>query len=156
MENQGLGRHYAKSPLDLIGGLFMCAIAALALYLVNDLPASGRVGFASGTAPRLFAYGLGGLGLWIAVAGFFKSGPGIDYFNWRGILTILGSVLFFAIVIRTLGLAVTGVPMVVLASFAARDGRLVESVIFGSAITFFCCLLFPGVLGQPIPLWPQF
>lgn len=146
----------ARAVQDIVGGLFLVGIAALALYLVKDLPAAGRVGFASGTAPRLFAYGLGGLGLWIAVTGFLKEGPGIDTFNWRGLVTIIGSVLFFAFSIRTLGLAVTGVPMVVLASFAARDGKLIESIIFGAGITLFCCLLFPGVLGQPIPLWPQF
>jgi putative tricarboxylic transport membrane protein len=146
----------ARAVQDIAGGFLLVAIAALALYLVNHLPATGRVGFASGTAPRLFAYGLGGLGLWIAITGFFKEGPGIDGFNWRGLVTIIGSVLFFAFSIRIFGLAVTGVPMVVLASFAARDGRIVESVIFGGAITLFCCLLFPGALGQPIPLWPQF
>jgi putative tricarboxylic transport membrane protein len=146
----------ARSPQDIFGGLLMVALALLALYLVNHLPAAGRVGFASGTAPRLFAYGLMGLGAFIAITGFLKEGPGIDAFNWRGLVTIIGAVLFFAFSIRTLGLAVTGVPMVVLASFAARDGKLVEAIIFGAAITAFCCVLFPTVLGQPIPLWPQF
>jgi putative tricarboxylic transport membrane protein len=146
----------ARSPQDIFGGLFLIAIAALALYLVRDLPFSGRVGFASGTAPRLFAYGLGGLGLWIAITGFLKEGPGIDAFNWRGLVTIIGSVVFFAFAIRYLGLAVTGIPMVLIASFAAGDARIKEAVLFGGAITAFCCVLFPVVLGQPIPLWPQF
>lgn len=146
----------ARSPQDIIGGLFLVAIAALALYLVNHLPASGRVGFASGTAPRLFAYGLLGLGAWIAIAGIFKEGPGIGSFNWRGLVTILGSVMVFAIGIRYVGLALIGVPMVMLASLADSEFKAEESLYFGIGMTAFCGLLFPTILGQPIPLWPPF
>jgi putative tricarboxylic transport membrane protein len=146
----------ARSPQDIVGGIMLIAIAALALYLVNHLPAAGRVGFASGTAPRLFAYGLIALGAWITIAGFLKEGPPIGAFTIRGLATILGSVLLFAFSIRTFGLAVTGVPMVMLASLAARDGKLVESIIFAVGMTTFCAILFPIILGQPIPLWPTF
>jgi putative tricarboxylic transport membrane protein len=144
----------ARSLQDVVGGLLLVAISALALYLVNHLPAAGRVGFASGTAPRLFAYGLIALGAWIMISGFLKEGPGIGKFELRGMVTILGSVLLFAFSIRTFGLAVTGVPMVMLASLAARDGKLTESFLFAVGITTFCAILFPIVLGQPIPLWP--
>lgn len=146
----------ARSPQDVFGGLFMVAIAALALYLVNHLPASGRVGFASGTAPRLFAYGLLALGAWITVAGFFKEGVGIGSFNWRGLVTILGSVVLFAVGIRYVGLALIGVPMVMLASLADHEFKAEESLYFGIGMTAFCGLLFPTILGQPIPLWPPF
>ncbi|MGL5446669.1 MAG: tripartite tricarboxylate transporter TctB family protein [Rhabdaerophilum sp.] len=146
----------ARSPQDIVGGLFLVAIAALALYLVNHLPATGRVGFASGTAPRLFAYGLLGLGVWIAIAGFFTEGPGIGSFNWRGLVTILGSVVLFAVGIRYVGLALIGVPMVMLASLADDKFKFEESLYFGIGMTAFCGLLFPTILGQPIPLWPPF
>lgn len=146
----------ARSPQDVFGGLFLVAIAFLALYLVNHLPAAGRVGFASGTAPRLFAYGLLGLGVWIAIAGFLKEGPGIGSFAWSGLATILGSVVVFAIGIRYVGLALIGVPMVMLASLADQEFKAEESLYFGIGMTAFCGLLFPTVLGQPIPLWPPF
>lgn len=145
-----------RSLQDIAGGIFLILIALLALYLVNHLPASGRVGFASGTAPRLFAYGLLGLGVWIAASGFINEGPGLDRWTIRGLVTIIGAVLFFAVSIRVFGLAITGVPMVVLASFASKDVRWKESIIFGIAITTFCAILFPFALGQPIPLWPTF
>lgn len=145
-----------RSLQDIAGGIFLVLIALLALYLVNDLPALGRVGFASGTAPRLFAYGLLGLGAWIAIAGFLSEGSGLDRWAVRGLITIIGSILFFAFAIRELGLAITGVPMVILASYASPDVRWKESIIFGIAITAFCALIFPYALGQPIPLWPTF
>ena len=152
----GLKGGSARSMQDVVGGLALVLIALVALYLVRDLPATGRVGFASGTAPRLFAYGLLALGAYVAIAGFLKEGPGLDAFPLRGPVAILGSVLFFALSIRTFGLAVTGVPMVMLAATATPEGRWTESFIFAVAITTFCALLFPIALGQPIPLWPTF
>lgn len=146
----------ARSPQDIIGGIVLVLIALLALYLVRDLPATGRVGFASGTAPRLFAYGLIVLGAAVAITGWLKEGPAIEAFSFRGLIAILGSVVLFAVLIRTLGLALTGIPMVILASTAARDFRWKESTIFALGITTFCGILFPFALGQPIPLWPTF
>ena len=142
---------------DILGGAFLVSMSALALYLVNHLPAAGRVGFASGTAPRLFAWGLLILGVMIVIQGFFsKRGEGVGETGWRGLITIIGSVLFFAFSIRTFGLAITGVPMVMLASLAAPGGNWKENIIFAVCMTTFCCVLFAKILGQPIPLWPSF
>lgn len=146
----------ARSPQDIIGGLALIAIALLALYLVKDLRASSRVGFASGTAPRLFAYALIALGAAVTITGWLKEGPSLDKMSIRGPVTILGSVLFFAFSIRTFGLALTGVPMVMLATAAAPGYRWKEAIVFAIGITIFCGLLFPFALGQPIPLWPTF
>jgi len=145
----------ARALGDIIGGALLIAIAALALYMVQHLPATGRVGFASGTAPRIFAYALGLLGAFIMVSGFFQQGVRLSGFNWRGIIAILGSVLLFAFSIRTLGLFLSGVPMMLLATAAAPGYRYKEAIAFALAITAFCALLFPYALGQPIPLWPS-
>jgi hypothetical protein len=64
--------------------------------------------------------------------------------------------VFFALLIRTLGLVFTGIPMVILASLATDDGNWRESILFALAVTGFCALIFPILLGQPIPLWPRF
>lgn len=147
----------ARSPQDIIGGIAMILIGLLALYLVKELPASSRVGFASGTAPRIFAYCLIGLGLAVAIIGFLNEGPRIEALAIRAPVAILGSVLFFALSIRYFGLALTGIPMVLMSTAAAKERyRLIEAVIFAIGITAFCALLFPILLGQPIPLWPTF
>jgi len=141
---------------DIAGGIVLMLVAALALYFSRDLPAAGRVGLAAGTAPRLFSWVLMGIGAFIAVSGFLKEGDGFGKVAWRGLFTILGSVLFFALAIRDFGLAITGVPMIMIASFATPDFRWKEAIVFGLAITAFCALIFPYALGQPIPLWPTF
>lgn len=144
-----------RAPKDILGGLLLVLIAAIALYSVNHLPAAGRVGFASGTAPRIFAYALGLLGGFIMVSGFFQQGEALTRFSLRGLITILGSVLLFAGAIRVLGLIGAGIPMMLLASAALPGYRWKEAIVFSLAITGFCALLFPFALGQPIPLWPS-
>jgi putative tricarboxylic transport membrane protein len=146
----------ARSPQDIMGGIALILIALLALYLVRALPASGRVGFAAGTAPRIFAYALLALGAVVTIIGWLKEGPALEEISLRGPATILGSVLFFAFSIRYFGLAVTGVPMVMLATAAAPNYNWKEALLFSIGITIFCALLFPIALGQPIPLWPTF
>jgi putative tricarboxylic transport membrane protein len=146
----------ARSPQDLIGGAVLVALALLALFLVQDLPAHGSIGFASGTAPRIFAYGLLGLGLLIMLVGWLREGPKFEALSLRGPVAILGSVLVFAFGIRVFGLALTGVPMVMLAGAAAPGYDWKAASLFAVGITGFCALLFPLALGQPIPLWPTF
>jgi putative tricarboxylic transport membrane protein len=90
------------------------------------------------------------------ISGFFQQGARLSGFNLRGIVTILGSVLLFAFSIRTFGLFLSGVPMMLLATAAAPGYRYKEAIVFALAITGFCALLFPFALGQPIPLWPTF
>ncbi len=148
-------RKIDQAPQDIAGGICLIAIALLALYMVQNLPATGRFGFASGTAPRLFAYGLLLFGGIILVQGFMRRGPAIERMPLRATLAILGAIVFFGLTIRTLGLALTGIPMVLIASQAMPDNKMWEAVLFALGITLFCALLFPFALGQPIPLWPQ-
>lgn len=149
-------RQAGRSPQDIVGGALLLAIALVAIIGVQHLPASGRVGFAAGTAPRLFGYGLGALGIIIIVQGFMREGLSLERWSVRGPLCILGSLVFFALTIRTAGLAVTGVIAVLLAAAATADFRWREALVFAVGMTVFCGILFPTVLGQPIPLWPRF
>lgn len=153
--NAGPGRQAGRSPQDIIGGLLLVAIAGLALYMVNHLPAFGRVGFASGTAPRLFAYGLGGLGAFIAIKGFTAEGQALEPWYFRAPVAIIGAIVLFSVLIREVGLAITGVLCVVLAAAATDEVRWKEAIIFAVGMTAFCALLFSVALGQPIPLWPR-
>src|SRR5579864_6873150 len=88
---------FIRAPREFYGGLVLVAVAAFALWASHDL--GGRRGFAfgPGTAPTLFAYVLGALGVAVAVTGFTTSGPKIDRFHLRGPFFISLSVLIFAL-----------------------------------------------------------
>lgn len=67
---------------------------------------------------------------------------------------VLASIVFFAFAIRALGLVVTGVGLVAIATVAAPDWRWREATIFGVALVAFAAVLFPKGLGLPLQLWP--
>jgi putative tricarboxylic transport membrane protein len=155
-EGERNGAGLIKSPQDFIGGIALVAIAVAAWFALQNLGSMRGFQFGSGTAPRLFAAMLAIFGLVVVALSFTTRGPKLEHFPWRGPVFILGAVVFFGLTIRTLGLGITGVITVMLATFAVNDARLGESAIFAVVITGFCAFLFPFALGQPIPLWPVF
>lgn len=152
----GIGPGSARALQDIAGGLVLVAIGALALYLVQRLPAAGPMGFGSGTAPRLAAWAVIGLGGLIALIGWFSEGPGIGAFGWRGLVSILGAVIIFALALPRFGLIATGVPVMLIAASAAPDFRWKEGLVFAVVLTVLSALLFRYGLSQPIPIWPKY
>src|SRR6202012_1848764 len=92
------------SPRDYYGGVRLVAIAVFALEASRDLPGMRGFAFGPGTAPRGFAFVLGGLGLAVTAMGFLTKGAGIDRFHLRGPVFVTISVVVFAWTVRPLGL----------------------------------------------------
>ena len=96
-----------------------------------------------------------GFGLFFSGRGLMRTRLGIAPVQLRPLLAILTSVGIFALTAERLGLAIASVLAVILASFATREGRLVETVAFAVALSGAAVLLFVKVLGLPIPVWPR-
>ncbi len=142
-----------KNPQDFWGALALIAVGVIALFAVRNLPYLQGFRFTSGTSPRLFAYLMLICSVGILARAFFKHGPGLEHYPWRGPVMINLAVFFFALTIRPHGLLVAGFISVLLASYAMRDATWLEACIFSAVITAFCALLFPIGLNQPVPLW---
>ncbi len=63
---------WIRGPQDFVGGLAMVAIAVFALWASSDLQGMRGFSFGAGTAPRMFAFLLLGLGTAIAILGLVK------------------------------------------------------------------------------------
>ncbi len=146
---------FIRSPRDFWGGLGLVALAAFALWASRDLPGLRGFAFGPGTAPRIFAVILGLLGLAIVVTGLIAKGPGIDRFYFRGPIYITLSVLVFAWMVRPIGLVIATFLSICAAAAATPEAKIWETVIWGAALTLFCCLLFPVALNLPLQLWPN-
>lgn len=154
----GLAIQFFKIPItsrqDYFGGLGLLLLALFALWASRDLPGMRGFAFGPGTAPRMFAIMLGGLGAIIAVTGFFIKGPPMERFGIRGPAFILASVYIFAFSIRPLGLVIASFLSITVSAFATREVRPLETVIWAAVLTLFCSLLFPWGLNLPLPIWP--
>jgi len=147
---------WVKCPQDFVGGIVLMAVALFALWASSDLQGMHGFSFGAGTAPRMFATLLLGLGVAVMVVGIVSEGPGVAHYAWRGPLFVMAGIVFFAFAIRPLGLIVSGLATFLISALGSDETRWVEAIIVGICLTIGCAFLFPYVLGLPMPLFPRF
>jgi putative tricarboxylic transport membrane protein len=147
---------WVRGPQDFIGGIVLVAIALFALWASSDLQGMHGFTFGPGTAPRMFAVLLLGLGAAITITGIASEGAPLAHYAWRGPLFVMLAIVFFALAIRPLGLVVSGLASFLISALGTPETRWVETIIVGLCLTIGCALLFPYVLGLPMPLFPRF
>ncbi|MCP9629455.1 tripartite tricarboxylate transporter TctB family protein [Rhodopseudomonas palustris] len=147
---------WIRGPQDFIGGLALAAVAAFALWASGDLQGMQGFSFGAGTAPRIFAVLLLGLGLILAATGVLMDGAPMAKFHWRGPLFVGLAILSFAATIRPLGLIISAFASFLISALGTPETRWKETIIVGITLTLGCSLLFPYALGLPMPLYPSF
>jgi hypothetical protein len=145
-----------RAPQDYFGGIVLMAIALFALWASSDLQGMHGFSFGAGTAPRMFAVLLLGLGAAVALMGILQDGPHMAGYAWRGPLFVSLAIVCFAVSIRPLGLVASGLASFLISALGTPETRWVETIIVGVCLTIGCALLFPYVLGLPMPLFPRF
>ncbi|MBR0810845.1 MULTISPECIES: tripartite tricarboxylate transporter TctB family protein [Bradyrhizobium] len=145
-----------RSAQDYVGGVVLMAVALFALWAGSDLQGMRGFSFGAGTAPRMFGGLLVALSAGIALTGLLTDGPAMAHYSWRGPLFVVAAILFFALAIRPLGLVVTAFASFMIAATGSQETRWVEAVIVGACLTIGCAILFPYVLGLPMPMYPRF
>ena len=145
-----------RSPRDFWGGLVLVAVAILAIWASRELPGQRGFAFGPGTAPRLFAGLLVGLGTMVALIGLVTDGPRIEKYKIRGPVLVIASILLFAAMIRPLGLVIASFITFVVSITGSKEMRIVEGLIGAAVMTVFCVLLFVYLLNLPFQLWPRF
>jgi hypothetical protein len=145
-----------RSAQDYVGGVVLMAIALFALWASSDLQGMRGFSFGAGTAPRMFGGLLVALSAGIALTGLITEGPALAHYSWRGPLFVMAAILFFALAIRPLGLVVTAFTSFMIAATGSHETRWLEAAIVGACLTLGCAILFPYVLGLPMPMFPRF
>lgn len=145
-----------RSAQDYVGGVILMALALFALWASSDLQGMRGFSFGAGTAPRMFGGLLVALSAGIALTGLLTDGPGMSHYSWRGPMFVMAAILFFALAIRPLGLVVTAFVSFMIAATGSHETRWLEAAIVGACLTLGCAILFPYVLGLPMPMFPRF
>lgn len=124
-------------------------------------------GYAMGTparmGPAFFPFWLGLilmlLGIIIAVTGYrAKGGPEAAFprFYWIPILYVLGSVILFGLILKPLGMLISGIILVFLSSYGNPEKVSIgATAILAVGLVTFCALAFSWGLKLPIPLCPD-
>jgi hypothetical protein len=154
-----------RAPQSLAGGLLLIALAALALWLTQDLDQGTLNAMGPAMLPRWLAIGVGLSGLALLAAAFLKEGDLLERWSLRGPVFVIGAILAFALTIRGyafgslvlpgLGLLVAGPLAIIIGGYATPEARLRDLVILALSLTPFCMVLFGDLLNLPIPVFPQ-
>lgn len=145
-----------RSAQDYVGGIVLIALALFALWASSDLQGMRGFSFGAGTAPRMFGGLLVALGAGIALTGLLSDGAAMAHYSWRGPLFVMASIVFFALAIRPFGVVVSAFVSFLIAAMGTHETRWIETIIVGACLTLGCALLFPYVLGLPMPMLPRF
>jgi hypothetical protein len=139
---------------NVVAGLALMVLGAVAFWLTADLAGSRGPLLGPGSLPRAAAGIILGLGALIAGIGWLRDDEAAPRWRLRGPLFLLGGVLVFALLVRTLGLAVATPAAILVGGLASPETRPVDIVVFAVALTVFCIAVFRYALGLPIPIAP--
>jgi hypothetical protein len=175
MSRESAPRGMVKSPLDVAGGVFLLALAAIGFAGGFNLPTGTLSGIGSGLLPKTVAVLIAAFGVFLVVQGLLFEGDSLEKWHLRGPVYVLGGVVLFAMVIRgstlnfggvlgipvlasvhipALGLIVGGPLAVIVSSLAEKSTRPLEIVLFAIIMTMLSGILFKELLNLPIPFDP--
>jgi hypothetical protein len=143
-----------QKPRDVIGGLVVIAIGAGFFLSGQELEMGTSFRMGPGYFPTILSILMIGLGAVIAVQAL--RAPTTEHsfgqVPWRGLLLLIGAVLFFGFVVRGLGLASAVLIVVLATAWASRYASLRGSLPLSIGLAAFCAVLFIRLLGLPLPL----
>jgi putative tricarboxylic transport membrane protein len=136
-------RGVIRSPRDFWGGVGLIVLAAFALWASSDLPGMRGFAFGPGTAPRMFAYCLLGLGIAISLVGLLSDGEPSEPFAASG--PFGGAVLLLVLIPLTI--------------FSSRISKILPGVaadVVYAAVTAVIVVVLAFVLMRIAPRGPLF
>jgi Tripartite tricarboxylate transporter TctB family len=136
---------------------FWAGIAFLAAGAAFALAARGHdtEDFGPGFFPFWLGVILAGLGVLIVLRALRIDCPSIERPHWRSGLLVLSSVLLFGVLLRHLGLLLTAITVVCVASLAERGFKVREMALLAVGLSVFSCCVFVLGLKLPMPLCPD-
>jgi Tripartite tricarboxylate transporter TctB family len=132
-------------------------VATVVLARSHALGTAGRMG--PGYFPTILGVLLAGIGVVMLVRSVVTAraeSESIGRIDVPLLARVLVAVAAFALLLNPLGLVLTAVIVVVVASWAGHEFRLGEALLNGAALALLSYFLFVRALGQTIPVWPWF
>lgn len=159
IQNQEETRVKIKSQKDFWSGLMFIVVgigfAFGATYY--SFGQSARPG------PGYFPFGLGAILAILGAVVLFTSltvetegGDPVGAIAWRPLLLILGILTLFGFALPRLGMVFTLPLLVIVASFASDEAKLLEAILNAAILTVASWFIFVYSLNLTIPMWPTF
>jgi hypothetical protein len=141
-------------PRDVAGGLLVAALGLGFLLFGRELEMGNSFRMGPGYFPTILSLlmmALGGAMIILAWRAPHEE-DAFSHVPWRGVILVVGSVLFFGLTLRSLGLAPVILIVVLVCAWASCYASLPSSALLAVGIAAFCTLLFIRGLGLPLPV----
>jgi hypothetical protein len=143
-----------RHPKDFWSGVLFVAIGAFALVYGSKYTLGTAARMGPGYFPRILGILLVVLGGIILIRGLRTEGPAVPRWKLRPTLLVIGGVIAFGYLVQWLGIALSTVLLIVVASAASHEFRLKEAIISGVLLAALASLVFIVGLGVQLPIWP--
>jgi hypothetical protein len=143
-----------RNPKDFWAGALFVAIGIATIILGSRYALGTAARMGPGYFPRILGILLIVLGGILAIRAMRTAGPPVPRFHWRSTLIVLGSVVLFGAIVRSVGVALSTVILIVTASAASHEFRPRESLIVGIVLAALAVGVFVVGLQLQLPIWP--
>ncbi|MET0918912.1 MAG: tripartite tricarboxylate transporter TctB family protein [Burkholderiales bacterium] len=143
-----------RSPKDLVAGLMFIAIGIAAIAIASNYTLGTAARMGPGYFPRILGILMIVLGAILALRSLRLQGAPLPGWKWRPVVVVLGSVLVFALIVNHLGLVLSTILLILMASAASSEFRPKEAVISGVLLAMLAVGVFVIGLKLQIGIWP--
>ena len=143
-----------RHPKDFVAGLMFAAFGVGAIVVAAGYPLGTAARMGPGYFPRMLGILLIVLGSALALRALRLQGSALPAWPWRPTVVILGSVVFFGLIVTRVGLAFSTVILIFLASLASHEFRPREALISGVLLAALSIAVFVIGLKLQLPIWP--
>jgi hypothetical protein len=146
-----------RSTQDFCAGCAFIAFGAVTVVLAQAYPMGTAARMGPAYFPTLLGAALAGIGVAVLVKSLASADGGqVGRLHLWLLLRLLLSVAAFAVLLQPLGLVLAAAVVVMLASWAGHEFRLLEALLNAAVLALASYLLFIKGLGQTMPVWPWF
>jgi hypothetical protein len=145
-----------RNPKDFVAGILFAAVGIAAIVIAASYPLGTAARMGPGYFPRILGILLILLGSAIALRALRLQGAPLPGWRWRPVIIVLGSVVVFGLVVDSVGLALSTVGLILVASAASNEFRPKEALISGIVLAILAVAIFVLALKLQLPVWPTF
>ncbi len=143
-----------RNPKDFWSGALFIAIGVGTIVVSARYALGTAARMGPGYFPRILGLLLIAIGIVLAVRATRTAGGSVPRVHWRPLLIVLGSVVLFGAIVHIVGVALSTVMLIVVASAASREFRPRESLIAGIVLAALAVGVFVIGLQLQLPIWP--
>ena len=137
---------------EFLSGLFVLVIGGICLAAVGDLEIGTAQEMGPGYVPRMLSLVLVGLGILICIVALVSDSDPVEKPKWKPITLVTIGIVCFALLFERAGLIPALIVLILIASLANEEFKLIEVIGNMVALSVLCTLVFKLGLGMNISI----